>query len=423
MEQLINRFTDTPSEQNAYSIVQTLRSQNNHNTAILIGSYLSKLYPESIKIRSETAVSAYYAKQHQLSYELFSTNIKYNNLTEQDLSSLKHNRHFSITHIADNYINYNQQIVDSIVARPKKYIPLITFTITTCKRFDLFEKTINSFLNCCTDLDRIDEWFCVDDNSSKEDKEKMKEKYPFFTFYWKTKDEKGHPQSMNIIRDHVKTEYIFHMEDDWKFFYPNNYISNCMDVLLTDNMIGQCLINKNYAETGDDINILGGSLSHTKKGTCFYIHEYTPDTESKKQFLKKYGAGKSCAYWPHFSFRPSLLKRSVLLAIGKYNEGISHFEMDYSHRYVSKGFKSVFLDGIYCLHIGRLTSQREDKRIPNAYELNGEAQFSGKEKQKKRFSLGSNVKTYVVNMDSRPDRMKSFEKTSPINYERFSAVN
>ena len=39
--------------------------------------------------------------------------------------------------------------------------------MTTCKRFDLFEKTINSILNCF-DVENIDEWFLVDDNSSVE---------------------------------------------------------------------------------------------------------------------------------------------------------------------------------------------------------------------------------------------------------------
>ena len=48
------------------------------------------------------------------------------------------------------------------------------FSITTCKRFDLFEKTINSFIQCCKDVLLIDKWLCIDDNSSDTDREKMK---------------------------------------------------------------------------------------------------------------------------------------------------------------------------------------------------------------------------------------------------------
>jgi hypothetical protein len=41
------------------------------------------------------------------------------------------------------------------------------------------------------------------DNSSDEEREQMKKLYPFFTFYFKTFEEKGHAKSMNIIRNHV----------------------------------------------------------------------------------------------------------------------------------------------------------------------------------------------------------------------------
>lgn len=425
MENLVRQFNEHPSEQNGYAIVRNLRCMNAHYTAVLIGKFISNLYPESINIRSDTAISAYYSKQFRLSYDLYSKNLDFANLTEEEIKRIKHNRHFSTNHITNDYIHYNKELVDQITSRPTSTVPIITFTITSCKRFDLFEKTMNSFINCCIDLDRIDYWLCVDDNSSPEDKKSMQEKYPFFTFYWKNPSEKGHPQSMNIIRDSVKTPYIFHMEDDWKFFHRRNYISDCMEVLSADPSIGQCLINKNYAETIGDESIVGGLRAVTKRGIKFFIHEYTPDQTSKDAFTSKYNNNRNCAYWPHFSFRPSLLKRDVLIVLGPYNEEISHFEMEYSHKYANKGYKSCFLDGIFCLHTGRLTSQRNNKEIPNAYDLNGETQFSGKEellKKKKRFDIPK-AKTYVVNMDARADRMRTFENNTPINYERFSAVN
>ena len=48
----------------------------------------------------------------------------------------------------------------------------VFLSFTTCKRFDLFEQTINSLINTWNDYKKIDYWFCVDDNSSKVDKEK-----------------------------------------------------------------------------------------------------------------------------------------------------------------------------------------------------------------------------------------------------------
>jgi len=368
-----------------------------HSTAILVGKFLSQMYPHNADIRAETAVSAYYSGKYRLSYNIFSAILSFKNLSESESAWYRHNRHFSINHIADKYIQYNKSIVNRI-NRHQRPLPLVTFTITTCKRFDLFEKTMNSFLNCCLDLDKIDRWFCVDDNSTEEDRKKMQELYPFFTFYFKTPEEKGHPRSMNIIRNNVCTEYVFHLEDDWKFFYPQKYISQCMDVLGSDAKIGQCLLNKNYAEIATDINIAGGLLRKTKKGLRYFIHEYTSNNEERNAFYAKYPNRRNCAYWPHFSFRPSLLKRKVLDDLGPYNEKSAHFEMDYSRRYVQKGYVSAFLDGINSIHIGRLTSQRCDKSVPNAYQLNGQDQFVKKEKVGEKENL-RNYFEFIPGMD------------------------
>ena len=44
---------------------------------------------------------------------------------------------------------------------------------------------MNSFLNCCKDLDMIREIILVDDNSSEADREIMKKKFPFIKYYLK----------------------------------------------------------------------------------------------------------------------------------------------------------------------------------------------------------------------------------------------
>ena len=422
MEHLAKKFIISPTEQNGYVLLQELRKNNLHHTSLLLSSFISKLYHHNIPSIREGAISAFHNKKYKLSYDLYTKALSFPALSEKESFEIRFNRHFSIPYISDRYIHYPTSIIKKIQQRPKRDIPLVTFTITSCKRFDLFEKTMNSFLNCCKDIDKIDTWFCVDDNSSEDDRNKMKELYPFFNFYWKTPTEKGHPRSMNIIRDFVKSEFIFHMEDDWKFFNKRNYISDCMSVLSENNSYGQCLINKNYAETHEDISLVGGEFKVAKNGTRYFIHEYTSTKEEQDEFNKKYGNQKNCSYWSHFSFRPSLLRRKILTILGPYNESAHHFEMDYSKKYASTGLKSTFLDGIHCLHIGRLTSERENKLIPNAYTLNEQPQFYVKETAEKT-DIGEDVETYIVNLDRRSDRMKEFEKISPVKYTKFSAID
>jgi GR25 family glycosyltransferase involved in LPS biosynthesis len=417
-----DNFLTNQTESDAIFLVKTSRCEEFYNIGIFLAEFMEKKFPNNPDIKDEHGIMLYYAGKHEDSYSIFSDLLYLRGLDEGKSQHAIFNQHFCIESIKDKYTTYNNLLVSKIPNNSNKSLPLITFTITSCKRYDLFCRTMNSFTNCCKDIHLIDEWFCIDDNSSEEDREKMQKEYPFFTFYFKTSEEKGHPQSMNIIRNHVSTPYIFHMEDDWQFFERRNYISECLEVLGQSSSIGQCLINKNYAEIASHHDIKGGIFKTTSSGLRYYIHEFCPTEELKKTFSEKYGNVKCCSYWPHFSFRPSLFRTRIFQELGEFNEKVSHFEMDYSSRYVNKGYTSAFLEGVYCIHIGRLTSERDSKEKLNAYDLNNEAQFSGKEE----LEIFSKIKTFVVNLDRRPDRWETFIKHDEPNflkYERFSAID
>lgn len=419
MEKNIENFLTSPTEKNSFILLEELRYNDLHNITLLLYDVLSKLYPHNVSFICNAALAAFYIKEYELCYDLYSKALDFPNLSESQVLGLKNNRKFSIPHIQDNYITYPEKIIKNICNR-RNTIPLITFSITTCKRFDLFEKTMNSFLQCCKDVYKIDKWLCVDDNSSEEDRKKMKDLYPFFTFYYKTVQEKGHPKSMNIIIDKLDTEFIFHMEDDWKFFEKRNYISECMEILSSDVSYGQCLINRNYTEVFDDNNVVGGEIKHTKKGLRYCLHEFANTNEEKQVFINKHGNERNSSYWPHYSFRPSLITKQVFTQVGKFNINAHHFEMEYSYRYNNLGFKSVFLDGIHCLHTGRLTSEIHDKTKKNAYDLNNESQFFKNDKQQDK---QEDIEVFVINLNRRRDRIEKFVKNYPIKYTLFEAVD
>jgi len=442
IDTIIHNFILFPSEPNAVNIIRLLRSSNLFHLSVIISEYFISMFPGSTDIKDECAISSYYISNHEKAYDIHEDCLNMKGLSQDRAWRILFNQHFSINEVADRYIFYNKDKINEILNRKQRDFPLVTLTITTCKRFDLFEKTMNSIINC-VDIDQIDFWFCVDDNSSSEDRQKMKELYPFFEFYFKDITEKGHPQSMNIIRNYVKTPYLFHLEDDWKFFVKRNYIKDSIDIIESNKLIGQCLFNKNYAEIESDIDIKGGIYHTTNSGLRYFIHEYCKTEEDTINWKNKYGNCKSSFYWPHWSLRPSVSRTYIFKDIGEFNQQISHFEMDYAHKYANKGYISAFFEGIYCLHTGRLTSEREDETKLNAYKLNNEMQFYGKENTTKEIKENTTeeikeeiktlvselkFKTYVVNLDRRSDRWDSFKKNASnvidfMNYERFSAVD
>lgn len=398
-----------------------------------IGEYFVSIFNNNYKVLLTFCNILLQIQAYGRCYEILE-DISSFNLNIKQLETVSKLRSLCIPHISEQFTTYPKDTVLKLEKKEKKPIQLVTFTITTCKRYELFEKTMNSFLNCCTDLNKIDNWFCIDDNSSEEDRNKMRDNYPFFTFYFKNISEKGHPQSMNLIKNSVKTPYIFHIEDDWLFVSKKNYISDCLSVISSNKNIGQCLINKNYTEKADEYIIPGGFLQKTEKGLRYFIHEHYKNDTEKMEFLKKYGDLPNSGYWPHYSLRPSLLKKEVWDNIGAFDEKVSHFEMKYSYSYRDKGYISAFLDSINCLHTGRLTSQINDPTKLNAYILNDEAQFSGKEeKVEKMEKVKTNepsekqvrIKTLVLNLSRRVDRWENFKKTVPKNfaYEKWNAID
>lgn len=255
---------------------------------------------------------------------------------------------------------------------------MITFSITTCKRLNLFKKSINSFINSCEDLNLISQWLCVDDNSSEEDRKEMVELYPFFHFIFKGKHNKGHAKSMNLLAKNIKNKYFFQMEDDWLFLEKSPYITRCLDILNENEKYGQVVVNRNYAEIADSghLKIAGGFRKVTKNKTKYVLHEhYQQGSEEETEFFQRNKNLKSSCYWPHFSLNPSLIKTSAIKEVGSFSETAPHFEMEFAFRYANAGYSTCFLDGIHISHIGRNHTDRGNSNTKNAYDLNETKQF------------------------------------------------
>jgi GR25 family glycosyltransferase involved in LPS biosynthesis len=280
----------------------------------------------------------------------------------------------------------------------------VFLSITSCKRLDLFKETVNSILNHWSDVDKVDYWFCVDDNSSKTDRQAMRKMYPWMQFHMKTQEEKGHRESMNIIWNklkELKPKYWIHMEDDFLFHVKRSYVQDSIKFLESNSQIKQVLFNRAYSETIRDVDMRG----YLPVSPGFVVHDY-------KQGQFPY---RNCHYWPHYSFRPSMIDVQTILNLGNYDSPNTFFEMDYANKWINAGYKSGFFDMVCCRHTGRLTSERNDKGIKNAYDLNNENQFNQVKNMK------------VVNLKRRADRKETmtalFKNIGFADYEFVEAVD
>ena len=284
----------------------------------------------------------------------------------------------TITQISQNsFIRSQQGLQDKI---------LISFT--TCKRLELFKETLQSIILHWNDLDAITHWFCVDDNSSIEDRQYMRKTYPWINYYMKSEAEKGHCKSMNIIWDTlqcIRPKYWIHIEDDFLFYYSTNYIKPYLPILLDNKYnIKQIVYNRNYAETINDYSTVG----HTLTSLPSIVMHTHPHPNPNIHY-------RNCHYWPHYSFRPSICLVDTILQLGKFNTEATFFEKEYAHRWTNANYKTGFYYGITHKHTGRLTS--EIGKVKNAYDLNHESQF------------GTHPHIKIINLERRPDRKQDVE--------------
>ena len=277
--------------------------------------------------------------------------------------------------------------------------PTILLSFTTCKRLDLFKQTVYSMLNHWTDIDKIDYWFCVDDNSSDTDREEMKTLFPWINFHMKNTEEKGHRKSMNIIYNtlnELKPTYWIHMEDDFLFYNKTNYIETSINALnsklCVENNVKQILFNRNYGEIIDNYNSKGHIINDSNNTIVLHKH-----SNGLFNYI-------NCHYWPHYSFRPSLIVVDTILELGSFDTDNKFFELDYAKKWEKAGYTSAFFNRITCRHIGRLTSDRKTKIVKNAYDLNQESQFFENEIDFNTITITNEPIIRILNLERRPDR-------------------
>jgi hypothetical protein len=111
----------------------------------------------------------------------------------------------------------------------------VTFVLTSCKRFDLLEPTLTSFLKYNTYP--IEEYIIIEDSPNIDKLNQVLKKFPEVKFTALHNDPQiGQLRSIDKAYSHVKTDYIFHCEDDWLFYRPG-FIEKSFSILLENEKV------------------------------------------------------------------------------------------------------------------------------------------------------------------------------------------
>lgn len=343
--------------------IRSLRHEERYDDVIKLGENAIAYIPLNPLLYEELCIAYYHVGRFEESYACLDKIMSMRPHNSELLDRTVSNKLLYLNHFLSNKWQPGQ------IERTDTE-PIVTVTITSCKRLELFLRTIESFTRCCVDKHLIREYICVDDNSSEEDRAVMKETFPFIRYIFKTPEEKGHVASMKMIAGlNIATPYVLHLEDDWLFF-NRICISDMLEIMNSKRDIKQVAINKDYNTSPGKMAGAGGKECWTDGDLRYFLHEYCQTKEQQEDFNKRHGPVTSCSYWPHFTLQPSLIDASVFKTL-EFRE-VPHFEMDYARQYAEKGWKTAFLQESNTQHIGKNYNDQEGS---NAYELNNVRQF------------------------------------------------
>lgn len=220
----------------------------------------------------------------------------------------------------------------------------ITLSMTTCNRIEWFKQSFISFLENCYERDIFQEIIIVDDNTECEQLNEMfifLNKYSpiTFTLCCKKFNDRWQYKSLNMILQKVSTNFILHLEDDYKFIKKLNKETIIKAMEFSDNTQRCASISLNCIDPG-----------HFKfevfKEQNFY--EWEPS--------EKYICPVTNIKRPGFNLNPGIWNKQKFLKIGKfklnYNKHIYdynelHTETDFGVRMISNDFKHFMLPDTY----------------------------------------------------------------------------
>lgn len=203
----------------------------------------------------------------------------------------------------------------------------IDVILTSCNRFDLLERTLDSFFAYNTAY--IGKFLVYDDAGDKRDEANLIElsgKYPSVTFQV-GEYPVGQIYALDHLTKQVTTPYYFTLEDDWEF-YRHGFIEDSIAVLEKHPDIIQCWLR----EQGDT----NGHPVYKYKDYCSLMST-------------KYS-------WKGFSFNPAVRRLDDYIeysSIAKFDpKDPAKAERLIGEHYYKQGYKAAILPKGYVRHIG-----------------------------------------------------------------------
>lgn len=113
----------------------------------------------------------------------------------------------------------------------------VTVSLAATANTSAVQQTLNSFMRCCTDIERVGRFLIVDAGMTPADREVFAGRYPFVDFV-------AAPEAdLNVVRQQIGGRYWLHLWHGWQFFTEEALITRLTDVLESEPEVYQVGVN------------------------------------------------------------------------------------------------------------------------------------------------------------------------------------
>jgi glycosyltransferase involved in cell wall biosynthesis len=203
----------------------------------------------------EQAVCASWIGKHPEAFALWRSVLARPDLPDRDRGRIAVNRDICVPAMIEAALSYPSELVGALVAGPRD--AEVTVSLIAGPDHAATEQTLNSFLNCCTDLSRVGRFLVVYVGMSALDRARLRERamlreqYGFVEFV-DCGDAVGAAGLLAQLRKQIGGRFWLHLGHGWRFFAPEDFITRLTAVLEAEAQVFQVGIN-----FGDAVELSG----------------------------------------------------------------------------------------------------------------------------------------------------------------------
>jgi len=188
----------------------------------------------------EQAVCASWIGKHAEAFTLCRRQLAHPDLPDGERRRIAGNRDVSVPAMIEAASSYPDVLAGSLVAGPRE--AEVTVSVVAGPDREATEQTLNSFLNCCTDVSRVGRFLVVDAGLSAPDRALLRKRYGFLEFAHR-RSGVGPATQLAQLRKQIGGRFWLHLGQGWQFFAPENYITRLSAVLDAEPEVFQVGIN------------------------------------------------------------------------------------------------------------------------------------------------------------------------------------